>query len=127
MKSVRSLILGPALILAGCSSMLGGELIQNNEPTGAITIENHSGIEMNVVTLSRCNAMSHGLSRLNSGETIPSGYSRTWRVGAGCWDIGVGRTGTCVNGSCSWNEAYKKVQVNAGQTYVSRWRASGAE
>lgn len=114
-----------ALTLAGCSSMMGGDLIQSNEATGTIVIQNNSGIEMNVVTLSRCNAMSHGFSRLGAGETIPSGSTRAWRVGAGCWDIGVGRTGSCGSGGCAWHEAYDKAQVSAGTTYFSRWSPSG--
>lgn len=113
------------LVLAGCSSMMGGELVKSNEPVGAITIQNNSGITINVVTLSRCDAMSHGFSRLGSGETIPTGASRTWQVGAGCWDIGVGRTGSCTSAGCSWHEAYDKVQVVAGRTTVSRWHHGG--
>lgn len=125
-KPVAKLLL-PVLALGGCSSMMGGELIKQGEAVGAITIVNQSGIEMNVVTLSRCNAMSHGFSRLGSGETIPSGRSRTWQVGPGCWDVGVGRTGSCSGGSCSWHEAYDKVDVSAGRTTTSRWGPSGAE
>jgi hypothetical protein len=116
-----------ALALAGCSSMLGGELVKQGEPVGAITIVNRAGIEMNVVTLSRCNAMSHGLSRLGGGETIRHGQSRTWQVGPGCWDIGVGRTGSCSATSCNWHEAYDKVEVVAGRTTYSNWGPGGAE
>lgn len=39
-----------ALALAGCSSMLGGELVKQGEPVGAITIVNRAGIEPNVIT-----------------------------------------------------------------------------
>lgn len=113
--------------LAGCSSMMGGDLVKTNEATGMIVVQNNSGIEMNVVTISRCNAMSHGFSRLGSGETIPNGRSRSWQVGAGCWDIGVGRSGSCSGGRCSWHEAYDKVEVTAGRTTVSRWSPAGAD
>ena len=124
---LRSITLGSAaLSLTACSSMMGGNLVEDNQPVGRITIVNNSGIAMNVVTLSKCSAMSHGFSRLGSGETIPSGYSRSWTVNAGCWDIGVGRSGSCSGGSCSWHEAYDKVQVRAGQTTVSRWGPGGA-
>lgn len=125
-QSVAKVLL-PALALAGCSSMMGGELVKQGEAVGAIMIVNQSGIDMNVVTLSRCNAMSHGFSRLASGETIPNGGSRTWQVGPDCWDIGVGRTGTCTGGRCMWHEAYKKVEVLPGRTFVSRWHPGGAE
>ncbi len=114
-----------SLTLGGCSAMMGGDLIKDNEPVGAITIVNNSGIEMNVVTISRCNGMTHGFSRLGNGETIPHGSSRTWQVGTGCWDVGVGRTGGCTSGGCSWHEAYDKVQVGAGQTTYSRWGSNG--
>lgn len=116
-----------SLMLSGCSSFIGGELVRAGEPVGAVRIQNDSGIEINVVTISRCNAMSHGLNVLGGGVTIPSGTSRTWQVNAGCWDIGVGRTGTCSGGSCGWHEAYDKIQVNAGQTSVSRWTSNGAD
>ncbi len=115
-----------ALSLTACSSMMGGNLVEQGQPVGRITIVNNSGITMNVVTLSKCSAMSHGFSRLGNGETIPSGYSRSWTVNAGCWDVGVGRTGSCGGGSCNWHEAYDKVEVRAGQTTVSRWGPSGA-
>ena len=124
---LRSIVLcTSALSLTACSSMMGGNLVEDNQPVGRITIVNNSGIAMNVVTLSKCSAMSHGMSRLNGGETIPSGYSRSWTVNAGCWDIGVGRSGACSGGSCSWHEAYDKVEVRAGQTAVSRWGSRGA-
>ncbi len=116
-----------ALALAGCSSFVGGDLVKEGQPVGAVTVMNNSGIEINVVTISRCNAMSHGFSVLSSGATIPSGTSRTWQVNAGCWDIGVGRTGSCSTGGCSWNEGYDKVQVLAGQTTVSRWGPGGKD
>lgn len=114
-----------ALALAGCSSFVGGDLVRQGEPVGAITIMNNSGIDMNVVTLSRCNAMSHGLNVLSGGDRIANGTSRTWQVSAGCWDIGVGRTGSCSGSSCGWHEAYDKVQVPAGQTVYSRWGSNG--
>lgn len=121
-----ALALSTLLLATGCSGLLGGELVRKGEQAGAITIVNDTGVEFNVVTLSRCNGSTHGISRLNSGETIPSGYSRTWRVGSGCWDVGVGRTGACAAGTCSWHEAYDKVQVTSGQTSYSSWGTGGA-
>ncbi len=116
-----------SLTLGGCSSFIGGDLVKEGQPVGAVRIQNDSGIDINVVTISRCNAMSHGLNVLSGGATIPTGTSRTWQVNAGCWDIGVGRTGSCSGGGCSWHEAYDKVQVSAGQVYVSRWTTKGAD
>lgn len=48
------------LALTGCSSMLGGNLVEDGKPVGRITLANTSGIAINVVTISRCSAMSHG-------------------------------------------------------------------
>ena len=115
----------PLLALAGCSTFVGGDLVREGEPVGAITLVNDSGIDIDVVTISRCSAMSHGLSVLGSGDRIPSGTSRTWRVNAGCWDLGAGRTGTGSAGRCSWNEAYIKLQVSGGRTSVGRFTAAG--
>lgn len=115
----------PLLALAACSSFVGGDLVREGQPVGAITLANDSGIDINVVTISRCNAMSHGLNVLNNGDRIVSGTARTWRVNAGCWDIGAGRTGTCTAGGCRWNEAYIKVQVGAERTSIARFTAAG--
>ncbi len=126
----RSHVLSAAaamLVLAGCSTFIGGDLVREGEPVGAITLRNDSGIDIDVVTISRCNAMSHGLSVLKSGDKIPTGTSRTWQVNAGCWDLGAGRSGTCVNNRCSWNEAYIKLQVYAGRTTTGRFTAAGAD
>jgi hypothetical protein len=114
-----------ALALTGCSTFVGGDLVREGQPVGAVTLANDSGIDINVVTISRCNAMSHGLNVMGGGDRIPSGTSRTWQVNAGCWDIGAGRTGACYNGRCSWNEAYIKVEVAAGRTSVARFTPAG--
>lgn len=115
--------LAAIISLTGCSTFLGGELVREGEQVGQIVIINNSGIAMDVVTLSRCSAMSHGLDILEG--TIPSGSQRAWTVGAGCWDIGVGRTGSCSGGRCSWNEAYDQVQVPPGRSVASRWGSNG--
>lgn len=121
----RMIVIGAGLLAtAGCSSFLGGDLVRDGEPVGQVILVNDSGIDINVVTISRCNAMSHGLNVLNNGDRIPSGTSRTWRVNAGCWDIGAGRTGTCTSAGCAWNEGYIKVQVPADGSKVARFTTS---
>lgn len=118
----RSIVMGLSLLAtAGCASFLGGDLVREGEPVGQVVLVNDSGIDINVVTISRCNAMSHGLNVLNGGDRIASGTSRSWRVNAGCWDIGAGRTGTCTSAGCAWNEGYIRVQVPAEGSKTARF------
>ncbi len=119
-------LLTAAMALSGCSSFIGGDLVREGEPVGQIVLQNKSGIPINVVTIARCNAMSHGLNVLNSGSAIYDGNSQSWAVNAGCWDVGAGRTGTCTSAGCSWNEAYIQVQVPAnGRATATFTSASG--
>lgn len=113
-----------AMLLSGCSTFVGGDLVREGQPVGAIALRNISGGVINVVTISRCSAMSHGLNALNGGEVIQNGGVRTWRVNAGCWDVGAGRSGVCAGGSCRWNEGYIRVQVPAGGQTVATFTAA---
>lgn len=72
-------------VLSGCATLTGGELVSGDAPVGQIAIQNSTGNPINAVTISRCNAMSHGLNRL-SGEIAP-GEGRRWNIDAGCWDV----------------------------------------
>jgi hypothetical protein len=111
-----------ALALSGCSSFIGGDLVREGEPVGQIVLVNQSGMNIDVVTISRCSAMSHGLDILDGN--IPSGSQRAWTVNAGCWDVGAGRTGSCGSGGCSWNEAYIRVEVPANRSVAARFTPS---
>ncbi len=104
---------------------MGGELVREGEPVGQIVLANQSGTGIDVVTISRCSAMSHGLSVLSGGEVIRSGNTRTWTVNAGCWDVGAGRTGSCSGGRCTWHEAYQQVQVPANRAVTVRFTPAG--
>ena len=122
----RTALFAAALALTGCSSFIGGDLVREGQPVGQIVLQNKSGIPINVVTISRCNAMSHGLNVLNSGSAIYDGNSHSWAVNAGCWDVGAGRTGICTSAGCSWHEAYIQVQVPAnGRAAATFTSASG--
>lgn len=123
-KLALSALASAALLLSGCSTFIGGDLVREGQPVGAVALRNLSGGVINVVTISRCSAMSHGLSVLGGGEAIPHGGVRTWRVNAGCWDIGAGRSGTCGSGGCRWNEGYIRVQVPAGGQTVATFTAA---
>ena len=121
-----AIIVTAALALTGCSSFVGGDLVREGQPVRQIVLQNKSGIPINVVTTSRCNAMNHGLNVLNSGGAILDGNSQSWAVNAGCWDVGAGRTGTCTAAGCSWNEACIKVEVPAnGRAIATFTNASG--
>lgn len=95
MKKHNPLIAAPlaaALALTGCATFVGGELVTPGGPSTTLIVRNGSGMTINAVTISRCNAMSHGLNRLGSGEYIPNGGTRTWAVSPGCWDVMAGST-----------------------------------
>lgn len=108
--------------LAACSTFTGGALYEEGEPWGSLIVDNRSGIEIDTLTLSRCNAMSHGLDRLAGGQTIPNNSSMRFKLSAGCWDIMVGRAGSCAarpdgGQSCRWTQSpSRKFEVAAGTT-----------
>ena len=79
-----------ALFLTACSSMLGGELIREGVPTGRIVIINATGGDLNLINISQCSAMSHGINRLPYGVSIPNGQSYSFTVSAGCYDVIAG-------------------------------------
>jgi len=92
-----------ALMLTSCASVTGGELLRKGESPSTFVVRNNSGVGIDVVTLSRCSALSYGLNRLGGSQSeIPNGTSMSFTLGAGCWDLMVGRTGTCSGQSCSW-------------------------
>lgn len=111
-----------AVALNGCATFTGGELVRQGEASGTLIVENQSGVGIDVLTLSRCNAMSHGLDRLTN-QVIYHNSTMSFRLGAGCWDIMVGRSGTCASQpggatSCSWLQSGpQRFTIPAGGTY----------
>jgi hypothetical protein len=104
--------------IAGCATFTGGALHEPGTPSGELIVANVSGMDIDTLTLSRCSAMSHGLDRLN-GQTIPHGTSMTFTLSTGCWDLMVGRSGSCsqsANGqSCRWSQSpSRKFEIQAG-------------
>src|SRR5690606_20942821 len=97
-------------------------LVRKGEPSGTLIVENQSGVGIDVLTLSRCSAMSHGLDRL-TGQVIHHNSRMHFQLGAGCWDIMVGRSGTCSSQpggatSCNWLQSKpQRVNIPAGGTY----------
>jgi hypothetical protein len=103
------------LPLASCATLVGGDLVRKGETPGKLIVINQSGAGIDVVTISRCNAMSYGLNRLPGGAVIGNGTSGSWSIGPGCWDVQAGRTGSCSATQCSWQEATQRMTVAPGQ------------
>lgn len=100
--------------LAGCFGADGGALIRAGVPTGNILVRNASHATITVVTVSQCDAMSHGFNRLPSGVTLSPGEAWRFTVSAGCYDVQAGYgwgTGYAV---ADFNNKY----VPAGRTFT---------
>jgi hypothetical protein len=109
-----------AFMLSSCASVTGGALLRKGEQPATLVIRNTSGVGIDVVTLSRCSALSYGLNRLGGSQSeIPHNTSMSFTIGAGCWDLMVGRTGTCTNESCSWLQSpAQRFTIQPGGRYV---------
>lgn len=98
MRSILRLAAALSLtgLTAGClSGMMGGELVRPGEPVGAIVVYNGSGATLQAVTISQCEAMSHGFNRLPDGTALYPGDSYRFTVSSGCYDVQAGHgTGT---------------------------------
>ena len=57
-----------AFTLSSCASVTGGALIRKGEQPATLVIRNTSGVGIDVVTLSRCSALSYGLNRLGGSQ-----------------------------------------------------------
>jgi hypothetical protein len=92
---VRSgLMLACAALLAGCSSLAGGELIRSGDGgTSIIEVTNSTVNPIHAVLISECDNFTYGFNRMADGEIIPVGGSRQFEVSAGCWDVSVGTLG----------------------------------
>ena len=110
---------GLAAVVTACSTFTGGALHEEGKPSGTLIVENVSGMEIDTLTLSRCSAMSHGLDRLTD-QTIPHNSTMRFTLSTGCWDIMVGRSGSCMqtaNGgqSCSWSQSpSRRFEITTG-------------
>jgi hypothetical protein len=104
---VRGGLVAAVVLLAGCSSLItGGDLIRPGEATGIIEVINQSGLTVDVVLISECNASTYGLNRLPQGTIIPPGHAYEFTVSAGCWDVDAGVVG--------YGEARQRMTVAAG-------------
>lgn len=101
-------------LLAACSSLTGGPLVREGEPTGVLEIANGSSSTLTAILISDCNAMSYGLNRLPSGVTVPPGRSYRFTVSAGCWDVDAG-WGYVTSTQYGTSEARFRTQVQAGR------------
>ena len=85
----KALPLALLATLAACK-LDGGQLVKPGIPTGTIIVVNRSADPINAVTISDCDAFSHGLDRLGEGDVIYPGDQRAFRVSAGCYDVVAG-------------------------------------
>jgi len=91
MKKTIAGVVTVAGLLAGCGLGLdGGELVRAGAPTGQINVINASTSTLTAITVSPCDAMSHGFNRLPSGTQIAPGQSYRFTVSAGCYDVQAG-------------------------------------
>lgn len=94
MKSITCAAACLALIGAGslssCAGALGGELIREGVPTGTIQVVNDSRATITVITVSPCDAISHGFNRMSDGATVEPGSSYKFKVSQGCYDVQAG-------------------------------------
>jgi hypothetical protein len=96
-----------AIALAGCEGMItGGPLLRPGEPTGVIEIVNATGMQVDAVAISDCDASTYGFNRLPDGASIAPGRSYRFTVSAGCWDVAAGAMGV--------GDARQRMQVAAG-------------
>jgi hypothetical protein len=108
-RGVRNTIAGAAVVaaaaLAGCGGLDGGPLVRPGEPTGQIQVANGSSYTLTAILISDCNASTYGFNRLPNGTTVPPGYSYTFTVSAGCWDVDAG---------LAYHEARQRLTVRPG-------------
>jgi hypothetical protein len=101
------LAVASGLVLSGCEGMItGGPLIRPGEPTGSIIVANTTSGNIDVVSISDCNASTYGFDRLPDNTVIPPGGSYSFTVSAGCWDVDAGTFGK--------GEARQRMTVAAG-------------
>lgn len=107
---IAGAVLAGSLSLSACSGMLGGELIREGVPTGQIRVENASSAVITVITVSPCDAMSHGLNRLPNGTTVGPNQYYNFTVSRGCYDVQAG-----FGDGTSYSVADFRIDVPAGR------------
>ncbi len=106
-RSMKVLCAGFALlVVAACGSLDGGPLVRPGEPTGGIEVINRSSLTMTAILISDCNASTYGFNRLPGGTKVPPGYSYTFTVSSGCWDVDAG---------LAYHEARQRLTVYPGR------------
>ncbi len=114
-KLFLALVAGATLFLAGCG-IDGGQLVRDGVPTGQILLINASSSTLTAVTVSTCDAMSHGFNRLPSGVQLRPGDSYPFTVSAGCYDVQAGYGWSTGYAWADFNDIY----VPAGRQYTLR-------
>ncbi len=96
-----------ALLATACGEGSSNPVGPNPSPAnGTVSLTNNANTPIVEVNISSCSSDSWGNNRLDAGQVIPPGGSRTWSVPAGCYDV---RAMTASKAGSWWDRT-----VNAG-------------
>jgi hypothetical protein len=109
-RLLTSLLVIVPLALTGCVDT--GETPVAGGPAGTLVVENTSPTTLTAVTISACDAFTHGFNDLPSGVVINPGESYAFAVAAGCTDVQAGYGTSTGYGVADFNA----VNVAAGAT-----------
>jgi len=85
-KSVSGLGLAAALLAAACGGG-DGPSGPSGPVMGLVVMGNHSNVPIIEVNISACSESSWGANRLQGGEVIAPGATRSFEVTPGCYDF----------------------------------------
>ena len=97
-------------ILAACG-LDGGQLVRPGEPKGTVVVFNKGRQAISAITISTCNANSHGLNRLSGGKQVLPGRGVRFTISAGCYDVAAGYG----LGGGDYAYAQRRLTVQAGR------------
>jgi len=78
-----------AALLAACGSgdATGPDIPTPPAASAKVSLTNNSNTQIIEVNISSCTDLEWGANRLNAGEVIEPGATRTWTVSSGCYDF----------------------------------------
>ncbi|MEM1163050.1 MAG: hypothetical protein AAGJ28_19150 [Pseudomonadota bacterium] len=108
---IRSLSVLAAVTLLSACGLDAGQLVRPGVPTGTFVMFNQGNAAITAVTISTCEANSHGLNRLQDGYVIQPGRGARFTLSAGCYDVAAGYG----LGDRSYAYAQRRLTVSAGR------------